>query len=171
LTALNASRTAIRESSLLPPPFPDSIGRFDIIRSFRYAVIPPEGEGPRDPINSLAPPGTSRLSLNVTFDAGWEPSMRVIYRDIGTLLDALFCHSPEYPGSRTSAFDTYGAWVRNNELDAGLYYLDSPMTLGDEHYFGKLERLQLSAAASDREVAELAVEPVHRQRQNMLAKA
>src|SRR5262249_54111846 len=89
LTALNASRTAIRESSLLPPPFPDSIGRFDIIRSFRYAVIPPEGEGPRDPINSLAPPGTSRLSLNVTFDAGWEPYMRVIYRDIGTLLDAL----------------------------------------------------------------------------------
>jgi Dyp-type peroxidase family len=174
LNALNAARVALREASLLKPPFPDSIGHFDILRNFRYTIIPPEGEGPRDPVAALKAPGTSRLSLNVTFDAGWEPYMRVIYRDIGTLLDALFCNCIGYPGSRSSSYDDYCTWVRNNELDAGLYYTESATTLGDAHYLERLERIQRTQAdpaAADRAIAELAVEPAHVQRANALAQA
>lgn len=174
LSALNVARVAARESALVKPAFPDAIGRFDIIRSFRYAVIPPEGEGPRDPPLGRKLPGVSRLSLNVTFDAGWEPYMRVIYRDIGTLLDALFCHCDGYPGSRFSAFDEYSAWVRDNELDSGLYYLDSSITLGDEHYLDRLERLQRAEkcpVTADRAIAELAIAPAHKQRALAMAEA
>ena len=91
------------------------------------------------------------LSLNVTFDGGWEPYMRVIYRDIGPLLDALLCHCEGYPGSRTSDFDTYCRWVRKAELDAGIYYTDPPATLGDQHYLASVERLQReSSTPADR---------------------
>ena len=102
LKALHAARQNLRESELRKPVFPDSIGRFGIIHSFRYAIVAP------DPATTASgEPGTSRLSLNVSFDGGWEPYMRVIYRDIGSLLDALFCHCDGYPGSRTAAFDDY----------------------------------------------------------------
>jgi hypothetical protein len=110
LDAFNEARQNLREATLFKPPFPDSVGRFGIIQSFRYVIVPPETSA-----------GAYRLSLNVTFDGGWEPYMRVIYRDIGFLLDALFCHSDGYPGSRTSSFDTYCRWVRSNELMAGLF--------------------------------------------------
>ena len=173
LGALNQARVTAREAWMLEAPFPDSVGRFDIIQSFRYAIIPPEGEGPLDPIK-LRRPGISRLSLNVTFDAGWEPYMRVIYRDIGTLLDALFCHSPDYPGSRTSPFDQYCTWVRNNELASGLYYGESAITLGDQRYFDRVERLQRAQSApalADRAIAELAVEPAHKQIQDAIDRA
>src|SRR5882672_3148046 len=173
LGALNQARVTAREAWMLEAPFPDSVGRFDIIQSFRYAIIPPEGEGPLDPIK-LRRPGISRLSLNVTFDAGWEPYMRVIYRDIGTLLDALLCHSPDYPGSRTSPFDQYCTWVRNNELASGLYYGESAITLGDQRYFDRVERLQRAQSApalADRAIAELAVEPAHKQIQDAIDRA
>jgi Dyp-type peroxidase family len=174
LNALNQARVTARESWLQKPPFPDSVARFDIIQNFRYAIIPPAGEGPLDPVTALKNPGQSRLSLNVTFDAGWEPYMRVIYRDIGTLLDALFCHCEGYPGSRTSPFDEYCTWVRNNELAEGLLYADSATTLGDRHYFDRLDRIQRAETdpvVADRRIAELAVEPSHKQIANALAAA
>ena len=111
---------------------PDPIGRFGIISHFRYALVPPDLVGAK----------RWHLSLNVTFDGGWEPYMRVIYRDIGPLLDALLCHCEGYPGSRSSNFDTYCRWVRAAELDAGIYYTDSPVTLADQRYLASVERLQ-----------------------------
>jgi hypothetical protein len=84
LDALHASRRNQRESELDDPVFPDSIRRFSVIQQFRYAIWPPTPEGT---------PGSESLqrylTLNVSFDGGWEPYMRVIYRDIGALLDAL----------------------------------------------------------------------------------
>lgn len=139
LRAMHASRQNQRESELRPPTFPDSIGRFGIIRSFRYTIVPPRP----------AAPGRWQLSLNVSFDGGWEPYMRVIYRDIGTLLDALFCHCEGYPGSRTSDYDTYCRWVRDNEFDGGIFYNDSALTQSDANYLAEVERLQRETA--DRE--------------------
>lgn len=139
LDALHASRKNLRESELLTV-FPDVIGRFGILQNFRYALVAPE-PGPDGAPND---DGVWRLSLNVTFDGGWEPYMRVIYRDIGTLLDLLFCHSPDYPGSRTSSFEDYCKWVRKYEVPAGLFYADTPVTLEDQHFFAEVDALENS---------------------------
>jgi Dyp-type peroxidase family len=165
LNALNASRMAARESDLNRSPFPETIGRFGIIQSFRYAIVKPGRESAVD-LDALAqrgspPPSEYRLSLNVTFDGGWEPYMRVIYRDIGTLLDALFCNCVGYPGSRNSTFQAYCQWVREHELQEGLFYTDSSMTLGDQHYLERVEQIQREArdpAAADRAIAGFALE-------------
>ena len=146
LNAMHASRRNARESELRGSVFPDPIGRFGIISHFRYALVPPE----------LVGATRWHLSLNVTFDGGWEPYMRVIYRDIGPLLDALLCHCEGYPGSRTSDFDTYCRWVRAAELDAGIYYTDSPATLADQRYLASVERLQRESGnpvAAERAIA------------------
>ncbi len=136
LDGLQSSRQNVRESELRPPFFPDAVGRFGIIHHFRYAIVPPEPEQPTQPEN-----GTWRLSLNVTFDGGWEPYMRVIYRDLGTLLDLLFCHCDGYPGSN-ARFETYCGWVRRNEVEGGIFYADSPMSLGDQRYLAAVEKAQ-----------------------------
>ena len=146
LDALHSSRQNLRESELLPSFFPDVIGRFRIIHNFRYALVPP-----------ATPEGTWQLSLNVTYDGGFEPYMRVIYRDIGTLLDLLFCHSPGYPGSRTSSFDDYCAWVRANEVAGGIFFDDSAMTLDDHQYLAQVEKAQREGPPPDCEFARMAL--------------
>lgn len=146
LDAMHASRRNARESELRGSVFPDPIGRFGIISQFRYALVPP----------GLVGSGRWHLSLNVSFDGGWEPYMRVIYRDIGALLDALLCHCEGYPGSRTSDFGRYCRWVRSAELDAGIFYTDSAATLADQHYLASVERLQRESGdplAADRAIA------------------
>ena len=161
LTALNTARVITREASTTTPIFPDPIGRFQIIQSFRYAIVKPHPV-PVTPAGEPSDPGLYRLSLNVTFDGGWEPYMRVIYSDIGTLLDALFCNCVGYPGSKTSSFDAYSRWVRENELGGGLFYTDSGLTLGDQKYLERVERIQRDARdpmAADRAIAAYAIEP------------
>lgn len=166
LDALQASRRNLRESELLSV-FPDVIGRFGIIRHFRYALVEPE----RGPDGQPNDDGTWRLSLNVTFDGGWEPYMRVIYRDIGTLLDLLFCHSPDYPGSRTSSFEDYCKWVRKYEVPAGLFYADSAATMEDQAYLSGLEALTRTGKATAGELVRHAL-PSGKDRDRMaMAKA
>lgn len=143
LQALHASRQNLRESELLRV-FPDVVGRFGIIHSFRYALVEPQA----GPAGMPATFGTWRLSLNVTFDGGWEPYMRVIQRDIGPLLDLLFCHSPGYPGSMAS-FDRYCDWVRRHEVPAGLFYADSASTVNDADYLARVEALQREGEPDD----------------------
>jgi Dyp-type peroxidase family len=153
LEALQSARQNLRESELLGSFFPDVIGRLGIIHNFRYALVAPES-GP----NGLPPEfGTWRLSLNVSFDGGWEPYMRAIYRDIGTLLDLLFCHSPDYPGSHTASFEAYCAWVRKYEVPSGLFYADSSLTLGDQHYLQAIEKKQRVGGAGDAELAQVSL--------------
>lgn len=144
LDALHASRRNLRESELLQI-FPDVVGRFGIIHSFRYALVKPQA----GPAGMPADFGTWRLSLNVTFDGGWEPYMRVIQRDIGPLLDLLFCHSPDYPGSTKVTFEEYCDWVRRHEVAAGLFFADSAGTVEDGDYLAKAEALQRSGASDD----------------------
>ncbi|MBO9512848.1 MAG: Dyp-type peroxidase [Variovorax sp.] len=161
LDALNEARQNLREATLVDPPFPDALGRFGILRNFRYVVVPPDS-----PLGADGLPGRYRLSLNVTFDGGWEPYMRVIYRDIGFLLDALFCHCDGYPGSTTSTFDAYCRWVRDNEQMAGLFFADSSVTSADQQYLETLERLQRETAdpaAADRLIAGHALQPIEQQ--------
>jgi hypothetical protein len=154
LDALHAARRNLRESELVSPAFPDTIGRFGVIQNFRYAVWPPLRR-----LADLREPGPFYLSLNVSFDGGWEPYMRVIYRDIGPFLDTLFCHCDGYPGSTSASFDDYCRWVRANELPAGIYYDDSAATPGDAHYGALVERVQRHTTPAD--AADSAVAAAH----------
>ena len=154
LDALHASRRNLREAELIAPAFPDTIGRFGVIQNFRYAIWPTLRE-----LDALVDPGPFHLSLNVSFDGGWEPYMRVIYRDIGPFLDALFCHCQGYPGSTTASFDDYCRWVRAHELPAGIYYNDATATPGDAHYGARIERTQRGTAPA--QAADDAVAAAH----------
>jgi Dyp-type peroxidase family len=145
LAALQSARENLRESELRPPFFPDTVGRLEIIHHFRYALVEPQQPGL-----------PSRLSLNVTFDGGWEPYMRVIYRDIGPLLDLLFCHSGSYPGSHAS-YEEYCNWVRGNEVQDGLFFADSPLTLLDQRYLAEVERTQRERGGTDLDLARVAL--------------
>ncbi|NDZ16991.1 hypothetical protein C7T35_27525 [Variovorax sp. WS11] len=144
LEAVHTSRQNLRESELWSV-FPDVVGRFGIIHGFRYALVEPEA-GPEGALPEL---GVWRLSLNVTFDGGWEPYMRVIQHGIGPLLDLLFCHSPDYPGSTKATFEDYCDWVRRHEVPAGLFYADSASTVGDSGYLARLEAMQRDGASDD----------------------
>ncbi|MBC7991648.1 MAG: Dyp-type peroxidase [Rhizobacter sp.] len=143
LKTLDAIRHATREAALEPSLFPDAVGRVGLLHSFRYAIVPPDvgsaGEIPPEPGDPR--PGIYRLSLNVTFDGGWEPYMRVIYGPLGPLLDAIFCNCAGYPLSRSNSFVDYMRWVRSCEVPGGLYYTDSAMTVGDGLYLQRTEAL------------------------------
>src|SRR5229473_6735536 len=75
LKTLNALRSSSREYALIHP-FSDSAERIRTIHSLRLAIFEPE----------------DKLLLAVTFDRPWEPYIRIIWRDVGTLLDVIFCN-------------------------------------------------------------------------------
>lgn len=159
LSGLLLSRQAQREATQIATVFPDSIGRFHILRDFRYAIYPayPPDPGNPDAADSTAP---HWLTLNVTFDGGWEPYMRVIYRDIGSLLDALFVNCEDYPGSQDASFDEYCRWVRRNELPNGVFYTAASTTSDDARYLGEVDRIhreEKSSAKRDRGIAGFAL--------------
>ena len=130
LRVLNAVRQASREPALQRSPFADSIGRFRSIHFFRFAVTPPAAE-----------PGPHQLLLNVTFDGGWEPYMRIIWGPLGKLLDVMFCNTKDYPMAFQCSFDDYMRWVRDHEVQSSFFYADSAATVADSHYLKELEDL------------------------------
>ena len=146
LRTVNAIRLAGRETPLFDSPFPDSVGRFAMLQGFRYALVPPEigsaGEAPL-PADRL-PPGVWRLFLSVTFDGGWEPYLRVVYRDLGPLLDTIFANCDGYRSSWAHGYDDYIRWVRRQEVPAGLFYAESALSVVDQRYFEAVDRLQRS---------------------------
>ncbi|RZU02947.1 Dyp-type peroxidase domain-containing protein [Rivibacter subsaxonicus] len=147
LAAINAVRQALRESALQPSPFADLIGNFRGIHFFRFAVIPPRT------------PGTEhQLLLNVTFDGGWEPYMRIIWGPLGTLLDLVFCHCKDYPLAWFNSFDSYMAWVRANEVESNFFFSDSAATVADTHYLRLLEeKVRSDGGASGADLAACGV--------------
>ena len=142
LKVLMAIRAGGRESSRYPTPLPDAVGRLGILQSFRYALIPPRvGSRGEDPLPAGAmDAGLYRLYLNVVFDGGWEPYLRVIYRDLGYLLDTIFCNCVGYKISTQNSFDQYTRWVREHEVPSGLLYTESPGSVMDQRYLEAVER-------------------------------
>jgi Dyp-type peroxidase family len=113
----------LRISSLEAEPTPliaDAVDRIRALHSFRLAII---GEdAPR------------RLLLSVAFDGGWEPYMRRIWRDLGPLLDVIFCNCEGYLDSHTHDFPAYASWVRSAQVETQFFYNASSLTVNDLHY-------------------------------------
>ena len=149
LKTLNSLRLASRESTDPPSPFTDVVTRFRIVHSFRWAVIDP-APGSTEP---------ARLLLNVCFDGGWEPYMRVIWRDLGTLLDLILCHSVDYKLSRNVSFESYAAWVRANEVPADFLFIESGRSVSDQEYLEKVEAEQREKGGREVEVTRLRTAP------------
>ena len=167
LRTLNAVRLASSESTLQLSPFPDSVGRFRIIHFFRFAILAPDSGA--DPTR----PGRHKLLLNVTFDGGWEPYIRVIWRDLGSLLDLLYCNCEGYPPARLNSFETYAKWVRENEAQTSFFYADSTLSSSDQRYLARAEAIQQAGgapAAIDAALAELALESSEGESDRVMAK-
>ena len=52
--------------------------------------------------------------LAVTFDRPWEPYIRIIWSDVGALLDVIFCNCEGYVTARDHSFAEYAHWVRSD---------------------------------------------------------
>jgi deferrochelatase/peroxidase EfeB len=120
LQALGISRREIDT----PPSIPEVADNIRAIRSFRIAIV---GREPR------------QILLSVSFDGGWEPYMRRIWRDLGPLLDLIFCNCEGYLLSSSHPFPAYSAWVRQAQVATGFYYEDSPLTVSDQHLLRGLQ--------------------------------
>jgi len=154
LAVLNGIRIFSREAAPGPSPFADSVGRFQSIHFFRFAIV--------DPAPAEALTGGHQLLLNVTFDGGWEPYMRLIWKPLGSMLDLIFCHNASYPQAWRSSFDKYSRWVRDNEVRGRFFYADSAASVADAQHGKQLEALQRrlgGAADADLRAAGLALPP------------
>lgn len=142
-----ASREALAPSS---SPEDDFVGRMKIVHFFRFAIVPPDAPAPGTPATE---PGPHHLMLNVTFDGGWEPYMRVIWRDLGTTLDLMFCNCVGYPLSHECTFESYVGWVRAHEIQGGFFYADSAGSVMDQRFLSaahaaQVQRRSISAPAA-----------------------
>ncbi|HEU4459025.1 MAG TPA: hypothetical protein VFR90_07880 [Methylibium sp.] len=152
LGVLSALRRGQRESLRDAAVLPDPIGRLETIHEFRFSIVAP-----------TLPGEPTRFLLSVSFDGGWEPYMRFIWRDLGTLLDLMFCHCEGYPLAAASSYADYIAWVRRFEIGAkdapAFYYVDAPVTVGDQRTL-PAGRPVTKPAPSLREQAVAALKPI-----------
>jgi Dyp-type peroxidase family len=160
LRTLNGLRLGSRESSAPASPYTDIVARWRIVHSFRWAIVDGKAGAP------------DRLLLNVNFDGGWEPYMRVIWDQLGSTLDLILCHAEGYELSCNCSFEAYARWVRAHEISADFLFIESGRTVGDAEYLAKLEASQRGHASelgADRtrapaagEVPPLPTEPAER---------
>lgn len=126
LRLLLATLSAVRTSSKEARPvtlLDDAVDRIQSIQSFRLAIV---GE-----------PSKRQLVLAVAFDGGWEPYMRRIWRDLGPLLDVIFCNCEDYPIAKACSYADYIAWVRKAQVHTGFFYTGSTLTVADLHHLRK----------------------------------
>lgn len=132
LKTLNALRQSSKEIDLTPL-IPDPVDEIRAIHTFRLTLLNPQ----------LRP----QVLLSVTFDGGWEPYMRQIWRDLGPLLDLIFCNCDDYPLSSDCSYDQYIAWVRSRQVSTDFFHTAGPMTVNDVHYLRRRERERIDSGA------------------------
>lgn len=159
---------ALRISSLEAEPTPlieDAVTRIRAIQSFRLAIIGND-------------PGV--VLLAVAFDGGWEPYMRRIWRDLGPLLDVIFCNCEDYLTAHDHSFADYAAWVRRAQVDTEFFYNASASTVNDLLYLRETARRQVLGqcphdkapdAARDEASAHRGSEEPQRQRKDLQQQA
>jgi deferrochelatase/peroxidase EfeB len=87
-----------------------------------------------------------------TFDAALEPYMRLIWHPLGPFLDLLMCNCEGYVPATESSFADYLQWVRDHQIDSGIFYATTGLSVRDEVYLGKLEKTERGALGASDEV-------------------
>jgi hypothetical protein len=136
--ALNRIRVSAREHEFVAP-FSDTTERILTLLDFRIGVIDKDLFG-LDKDNRLQ--SKKYLYLTATFDGAWEPYMRLIWDPLGPFLDLLFCNCEGYVAAGDNSFSDYAAWVRANQMDSGIFYSTTGLTVKDHLYLSKLDRIQ-----------------------------
>jgi hypothetical protein len=136
--AFHQMRVVAREYELIKP-FTDVAERIQSLLAFRIGII------------DTHPQRT--LFLAATFDRPWEPYMRLIWNPLGTFLDVLLCNCEGYVPATDNSFSDYAQWVRNHQVDSTIFYATTPLTVGDQLYLSKLERLQRVGGAKGKDLA------------------
>lgn len=139
--ALNRMRVAAREYERVTP-YSDVTERILSLLDFRVGVIDedlfalvPEKNGARTQVPRRY------LYLTATFDGGFEPYMRQIWRPLGPFLDLLFCNCEGYITATDHSFEEYIQWVRDNQVDSSIFYSTTGITVRDQRYLSNLEKL------------------------------
>ena len=120
---LQILRTVSREQRTLKPVL-DIVEAARTVLSFSWAILLEKN-----------------LLLNVTFDRPWEPYIRVVWKDLGPLLDLFLCNCEGFVPS-SEGFDQFAEFVRRHQVEASFFYPASSYTVDDEAYLVQLEKLQ-----------------------------
>lgn len=120
---LQTLRSASREIRTLKPVV-DIVDAARTVHSFSWAII-----------------AERQLLLNVTFDGPWEPYIRVIWRDLGPLLDLFLCNCERFVPS-TGGFEPYMQFVRDHQIETAFFYPSSSLSVDDQRYLVEFERQQ-----------------------------
>ncbi len=144
--ALNRIRVAAREYERVVP-YSDVTERILNLLDFRVGVLDKDLFG----LSRLAPGelalGSRRyLYLTATFEGGWEPYMRLIWKPLGPFLDLLFCNCDGYVTATEHSCEEYLQWVRDNQMDSAIFYNTTGLSTRDQKYLSRLERLQREGA-------------------------
>lgn len=124
LQTLHALRVASREASSTKP-FSDTVDRIQSIHSFRVSILEPE----------------KKVLLAVTFDHGWEPYIRDVWRRLGILIDIIFCNCDGYVTAYDHSYDEYAAWIRRSQLETNFFYAASGLSVSDIQFLVQTEKV------------------------------
>jgi deferrochelatase/peroxidase EfeB len=151
--ALNDIREAAREHEK-QVPFADASERILSLLDFRVGIIDND-LFEIDPKLGLR--AKRYLYLVATFDGVGEPYIRLIWRPLGPLLDLLFCNCEGYVFAGDNSFQDYAEWVRSAQVDSAVFFTSTGITVKDQYYLRKLERLQRESdpASADLSIARL----------------
>ncbi|MBN9788884.1 hypothetical protein DMP17_09775 [Pseudonocardia sp. TMWB2A] len=150
--ALHKVRVSAREHELITP-FADTAERILTLLDFRIGIADRDlfsvrFEPKNDPLFGKGYDAQMEprryLYLAATFDGAWEPYMRLIWDPLGPFLDLLLCNCEGYMPAGDNGFPAYAQWVRDNQLDSAIFYSTTGLTVKDQIYLSKLERLQRS---------------------------
>lgn len=160
---LHAVRKSAREHEKLSP-FPDTAERILSLLDYRIGIVD-EGLYRYEDLSGNHVPIVGRNSdkadiepvlkprrfmyLVATFDGPWEPYMRSIWKPLGPFLDLLLCNCEGYVTAGDHSFEKYAQWVRDNQLDSGIFYSTSGQTVKDKKYLQKLDQLQRELPAEE----------------------
>jgi Dyp-type peroxidase family len=140
--ALHKVRASAREHELISP-FADTAERILSLLDFRIGILD------QDLIQMLVKDSDTTnlraqrfMYLVATFDGPWEPYMRLIWRPLGPFLDLLLCNCDGYTPSIDTSFPHYAQWVRDHQIDSGIFYNTTGLTVRDQRYLSKFERTQ-----------------------------
>src|SRR5579885_2745143 len=134
---LQQLRTLSREARLHRPLL-DVVDAAHTVHSFNWTITPDQ----------------KRLILTVNFDRPWEPYIRVIWSNLGALMDLILCNCVAYTPS-TAGYDTFAEFVRRHQIETDFFYPASSLTVDDARYLAALEAAQRTA---DGDLAQAAIE-------------